>query len=84
MESSHTIHLHPRVTCYNLNPKKILGKRPICAHVETKLSGQDLQNALTRLGIWFKAYFARLGELAVESDARPVTHPLDWEATQLP
>jgi hypothetical protein len=50
-----------------------LRKRPICAHIETKLSGQDLQNALTQLGVWFRANFARLGELAVESDAEPVT-----------
>jgi len=49
-----------------------LRKRPICAHIETKLLGQDLQNTLTQLGVWFRANFARLGELAVKSDAGPV------------
>ena len=37
------------------------------------MSGQDLQNALTQLGIWFRANFAQLGELAVKSDAGLVT-----------
>ena len=50
-----------------------LRKRPICAHIETKLSGQDLQNALTQLDVWFRTNFARLGELAVKSDAGLVT-----------
>jgi hypothetical protein len=50
-----------------------LRKRPICAHIETKLSGQDLQNAVTQRGVWFRANFTRLDELAVELDAGPVT-----------
>jgi hypothetical protein len=27
----------------------LLGKSPICAHIETRLSGQDVQNALAQL-----------------------------------